>query len=156
MLKDITHCAIIEEFDTGWRGIYCHYDGYVYGHAVGTACGQNLIDFHNSATAARKLINLGYLISVSTDIKHCKKSQNRLKIGGNLEHLDGKIQMKPFYGDTIDTVADHIAHSGYVYIMSGGKWYVDIVNEGIYHRPLEELLTKDKPLLERLHDERLR
>lgn len=107
-----TRCAIIEKTETGYRGIYCHFDGYLEG------VGQCLFDHYDDPTKVSQLIDLGDISSLGEEIT-CNRTI--------AYHRDrGEDYNGPKVGKTEREVADKIGHDGYVYVFQDRKWKVNL------------------------------
>lgn len=102
-----TRAAIIEKTETGYRGIYCHHDGYFEG------VGRTLIDFYSDDDKVKALIDLGDISSLG-EINDSALAYTR-NLGEDYE------DNKPLEGKSLDEVKNKIGHDGHVYIWNG-KW----------------------------------
>lgn len=108
-----TRSAIIQKTAEGYRGIYCHHDGYLQG------VGRALIAENQYGTdeAVSALIERGHMSSISEWPDECRPYA---EMDG--EYLDDNA---PVFGDTIAEVADQIGHNGYVYVWEDNAWTVN-------------------------------
>lgn len=108
-----TRSAIIQKTADGYRGIYCHHDGYIQG------VGRALIEENEYSTdeAVSALIERGHMSSISAWPDECEP----------YAEMDRALSQDndPFFGDTIAEVADQIGHNGYVYVWEDGEWTVN-------------------------------
>lgn len=104
-----TRSAIIMKTDTGYAGIYCHFDGYLENN------GDLLYHHYQDPEKVAALIALGDISSLDTTIKDTVAyARDR-----------GETGTEATTGDTWEAVADGIGHNGYVYVFEGGKWHVN-------------------------------
>ena len=108
-----TRSAIIQKIEGGYRGIYCHFDGYPQG------VGRTLIEEnqYNTDDDVTELINLGHLSSLAPYINNTRAYHR--DFGEKWEEND------PVRGKTVAEVADKIDHNGYVYVWENNAWTVN-------------------------------
>jgi len=108
-----TRSAIIQKIEGGYRGIYCHFDGYPQG------VGRTLIEEnqYNTDDDVTELINLGDLSELAPYINNTRAYHR--DFGEKWEEND------PVRGKTVAEVADKIDHNGYVYVWENGSWTVN-------------------------------
>lgn len=151
-----THCVIMEEFDEGYRGIYCHFNGFIINDFINGGVGYRLVTYYNSKESARNIIDLGILISLDPNIRDTKERIDEA-MRNKKSYDDVEFEDRPFYGYTIDDVVDHFKDKNinYVYIWTNGHWYVDVISENLYSERVDMLLENNKELLTRLNKERM-
>ena len=111
-----TRSAIIQKTAEGYRGIYCHHDGYLQG------VGRALIEQNQYSTdeAVSALISRGDMSSISKWPDECR----------SYAEMDGEYPFPfnaPIFGESIAEVADQILlrHNGYVYVWEDNAWTVN-------------------------------
>lgn len=112
-----TRSAIIQKTDDGFKGIYCHYDGYPDG------VGKTLEAHYKDADKVARLIALGEISSLGAEVEPTgPHSFGNAQEGVTVAyHRDrGEDATEPYAGKTVDEVADQIGHNGYVYVFDGG------------------------------------
>lgn len=126
-----TRSAIIEKTANGYRGIYCHFDGYV------TGVGKTLHEHYRDPDKIRRLIDLGDIASLGERVEpEGEHSYDRREEGTTVAYCRdrGEPMDKPAAGATAEAVAKDIGHNGYVYVWEDGRWTVN-------GEPLEEKLA---------------
>lgn len=113
-----TRSAIIKKTGNNYYGIYCHSDGYLNG------VGATLLENYNGPIKVHGLIELGSLSTVGENLDFAS--------GTVAYHRDIGIEYeKPYIGKTINGVAKHIGHNGYVYVFENNTWMVWITTNGL-------------------------
>ena len=115
-----TRSAIIEKTDTGYRGIYCHWDGYLENN------GKILNEHYQDAAKVSSLIDLGDISSLGERVNPLgKHSFDDREDGTTSAYMRdrGEADCEPKIG-TLEGVIDAIDDDGYVYIFHDGTWYV--------------------------------
>src|ERR1039457_5023374 len=116
-----TRSAILEKTDAGYRGIYCHSDGYV------TGVGKMLVENFTDPAKVSALIDLGdisYLEEnlVPTESHSFDHPQEGVVVAYGRDR--GETGTKAVQGKTIKAVAKKIDHA-YLYVFEDGHWSVD-------------------------------
>lgn len=124
-VKDIknmsTRSAIVEKTETGYRGIYCHYDGYLSHN------GKILLDHYQDAATVSALIDLGDISSLGERVSSVRRSGfESVTVAYGRDR--GEERTEPVTGSTVNEVASQIGHDGYVYVFYPEKkeWKVQI------------------------------
>lgn len=119
-----TQSIIIAKTDTGYAGIYCHYDGYFDG--VGLTLWKH---YRDPATVAA-LIALGDLSSlgekVAPDGPHSfDDPQEGVTVAYGRDR--GEAETAAFAAPTLAEVEKYFsnAHNGYVYVFDGKDWHMN-------------------------------
>ena len=130
-----TRSAILEKTDSGYRGIYCHFDGYPSG------VGKILLEQYADPKKVFALINLGNLSSLGKKIAPAKSTihtfdspQENVTVAYDRDL--GEDEQEPIVGTTIEEVESQIGHDGYVYVFENNKWTCN-------GDPLEEAVERD-------------
>lgn len=108
-----THSAIIQKTNTGYRGIYCHFDGYIDG------VGKCLFEHYQDEDKVSRLIDLGNLSRLGQD------ETSKYTYAYHRDRGEYYDEESPTEGPTLNSVADKIDHSGYIYVYKNKKWYVN-------------------------------
>jgi hypothetical protein len=114
-----TRSAIIAKTDTGYAGIYCHFDGYEDG------VGATLLEHYTDPEKVAALIALGEISALRERVAPTgAHSYEHPEKGVTVAyHRDrGEEQTGPHTGATVEEVAKHIGHNGYVYVFENGAW----------------------------------
>lgn len=134
-----TRSAIIEKIEDGYRGIYCHSDGYL------SYNGQMLLDHYQDAKKVSELIDLGDISSlnkkvVPTGPHSFNDPEDDVVVAYYRDR--GEEKRGPWYGMTVEDVVRNIAHNGYVYVFADGQWFVDLKNENLVNVPLARAIKE--------------
>lgn len=117
-----TRSAIIEKTENGYRGIYCHWDGYLSHNGV------ILQEHYQDSDKVSSLIDLGSISSLEERVVPLgpHSFDEREKETTVAYHRDrGEDYEEPVKGSTIEEVESGIDHNGYVYVFTKGKgWSV--------------------------------
>jgi hypothetical protein len=109
-----THSGIFEKTKTGYRGIYCHFDGYLSG------VGSILLQYYNTPEKVKQLIDLGSISSLNTTIYDT--------VAYHRDRGEDYERNAPFYYDdeewNIAQVIDYFTAS-YIYVFQDGVWFVN-------------------------------
>ncbi len=110
-----TRSAIIEKTETGYRGIYCHNDGYL------SYNGRILFDHYQDAAKVSALIDLGDISSLGERVapigEHSfdySKREEGTTVAYSRDR--GEEGTEAVSGATVEDVASNIGHDGYVYV----------------------------------------
>ena len=122
-------------------GVYCHWDGYVSNN------GKILYQHYKDIKKIKKLIDLGYLSCLGTQLRKKKHTTDTVCVAMYRDHGDYKRI------DTFSNLEDFLKHCKncwieYAYIFVDNKWYVitnfESVNNTIEVMELDHVLkTKD-------------
>jgi hypothetical protein len=104
-----TRSAIIEKTATGYRGIYCHSDGYI------SHVGRILANFYTTPARVTELLNLGDLSSLGESM-----IGNTVAYGRDR----GETDTEAYNAKTVAAIKRHIDHS-YCYVFDGSSWTVN-------------------------------
>lgn len=124
-----TRSAIIERTATGYRGIYCHFDGYISG------VGKTLLEHYTDPAKVSALIDLGDCSiicgchRVAPEGPHDFSKPEKGTVVAYMRDR-GEEDLEPREGHSVEDVASQIDHNGYVYVFEDGAWKVN-------GRPLE-------------------
>jgi hypothetical protein len=123
-----TRSAIIEKTENGYRGVYCHFDGYV--HKDTPDCVANVLnDHYKDAEKVSELIDLGSLSCLRCYVDqgecHGHSFDTPFEDVTVAYHRDRGEDLDIRYGDTIKEVESQIGHNGYVYVFENNKWTVN-------------------------------
>jgi hypothetical protein len=122
-----TRSAIIEKHNDGYRGIYCHFDGYVCKNTEGSV-GLTLHNHYQDASKVEDLIDLGSISSLGVEVfpdPTKDHSYDDKQEGVTVAyHRDCGEDLDICEGKTVEEVADQIDHNGYVYVFDG-SWTVN-------------------------------
>lgn len=115
-----THCAIIQKVKGGYRGVYCHFDGY-YSTRNGTqpGVGMTLEHHYNTANRVTALIDCGDLIALPGSLAQAQSERGRAadELGHTAE------ENAPKSARTITGVLKAIQTSvPYVWVFDGKRW----------------------------------
>lgn len=117
-----THAAIIAKTDTGYAGIYCHFDGYAKG------VGKMLQTHYLDAEKVAKLIALGDISSLGERVDPIgPHSFSNREPGTTVAYMRdrGETGCKACTGRTVIEVAGQIDHTdSLVYVFEDGAWVV--------------------------------
>ncbi len=109
-----TRSAIIEKLPDGtYRGIYCHFDGYLAG------VGKTLLAHYQDAAKVGRLIDLGEISQLGERVEPIgPHAYGNAEKGTTVAyHRDrGEDRTEPTTGATVEEVAAKIGHNGYVYV----------------------------------------
>ena len=124
-----TRSAIVMKEAAGYRGIYCHSDGYPEG------VGKTLLDHYQDADKVKRLIDLGSLSCLGKLVdpvgKHSFDNRERdVTVAYGRDR--GEKNVDAVKADHLLAVADMIDHQ-YVYVFEDGAWTCNGV-------PLTEIL----------------
>lgn len=128
-----TRSAIIHKTETGYAGIYCHFDGYIDG------VGKTLQEHYQDAGKVARLIALGDISSLDERVEPIgAHSYDNKEQGTTAAYIRdrGETGCETKTGATVKEVADEIGHNGYVYVFESGSWKVN-------GTPLAEAVAKD-------------
>lgn len=115
-----TRSAIITKTDTGYAGIYCHFDGYLDG------VGKTLLEHYKTQEKVNQLIALGDISTLGPEIGEAHDFDNRDGKQTTAYMRDrGETGCEQRQGETINDVEKGIGHNGYVYVFEDGKWTVN-------------------------------
>ena len=130
-----TRSIIIEKTVEGYRGIYVHWDGYARG------VGATLLKHYTDPKKVFALINLGSLSSLGEKVNptdptvHTFDSpEKNVTVAYGRDR--GEEDQEPVVGITIEQVAGHIDHNGYVYVFENNEWTCNGM-------PLDEAVRKE-------------
>lgn len=129
-----TRSAILEKTETGYRGIYCHNDGYVEG------VGITLLEHYTDPAKVSSLIDLGdisslgELVDPQPNTVHSFENPDYPIVTVAYGRDRGESDTEATVGKTIKQVANKIDHA-YLYVFENGRWSVD-------GRPLDLMLLK--------------
>lgn len=116
-----TRSAIIEKTATGYRGIYCHYDGYLEG------VGQTLLEHYGDPAKVSRLLDLRDISVLGERVEPTgPHSYARKEEGATVAYRRDRGEPIPdaVTGATIESVASQIGHNGYVYVFENGGWTI--------------------------------
>jgi hypothetical protein len=103
-----TRSAIIMKDGDGYKGVYCHSDGYLSWN------GKILLENYQDENKVRELIGLGDLSILRPELDSTTAyARDR-----------GEV-LNVAVGPTIKSVAKQIAHNGYVYVFENGGWHIN-------------------------------
>lgn len=114
-----TRSAILMKTETGYAGIYCHFDGYEEG------AGATLYKHYQDSAKIAKLIALGDVSCLDAEVEtNMPHSYERPHKGVTVAYMRdrGETNCEPKSGKTIKEVEDQIGHNGYVYVWNGKVW----------------------------------
>ena len=117
-----TRSAIIRKTDSGYAGIYCHFDGYLEG------VGATLRDHYSDPGKVARLIALGDISSLGQRVEPIgPHSYSDSEVGTTVAYMRdrGEEGCEARTGATATKVAGQIGHNGYVYVFDGGVWRVN-------------------------------
>jgi hypothetical protein len=92
-----TRSGIVRKTDTGWEGIYCHFDGYLSNN------GRILNEFYSDPDKVEELIALGDISGLdetveTTEAYHRDRDEDRhSSTGATLEEVISQIDGEYFY-----------------------------------------------------------
>jgi len=117
-----TRSAIITKTETGYAGIYCHFDGYEEG------IGSILEEYYKDQDKVDRLIDLGDISSLGGRVEpigsHSYDDREEgTTVAYHRDRGEGKSPAK--IGASIESVAKQIGHNGYVYVFEDGTWSVN-------------------------------
>jgi hypothetical protein len=115
--KMSTPSAIIEKTDTGFRGIYCHSDGYV------DYVGRVLAGFYTTPEIVTDLINLGDLSSLGETLASPVEKYSRLTTTAYMSDRE-ETDCEPHTEKTISAMKRYFDVDFY-YVFDGKKWTVN-------------------------------
>ncbi|RJQ26710.1 hypothetical protein C4577_02880 [Candidatus Parcubacteria bacterium] len=138
-----THSAIVEKLPDGkYRGIYCHFDGYLEG--VGKTLSVHYLD----PKKVSELIDLGALSSLKERVSPLgEHSYEKPEKGTTVAFYRDRVEEGYVVntGDSLEQVLENIGCYEHVYLFENGKWYYVVeLSTRNYKIPLEEALTKEK------------
>lgn len=120
-----TRSAIIMKTDNPdglkrYRGIYCHFDGYI------DYVGKVLKEHYTDIDKVQALIDLGDISILDTEISPnptLPHSFNNRQKGVVLAyHRDRGEPLHIAFGPTAKNVANQIGHNDHVYVFENGRW----------------------------------
>lgn len=118
-----TRSAIIERKSDGtYRGIYCHFDGYVEG------VGKKLAAHYTDPALVTALLDLGDISSLGARLApEGPHSFDDREQGATVAYMRdrGETGCEARTGATAKDVAGMIGHNGYVYVFEDGSWTVN-------------------------------
>lgn len=91
----------VQNPDTTYTAVYCHWDGYPEG------VGDRLVRFYNSTAAARALLNIGDFSALETSLE--RTAENRYDISSSTEN-------------TVEDLWEAFSACEYGYIWNGEQW----------------------------------
>ena len=114
-----TRSAIIMKTPKGYKGIYCHFDGYE------TGVGAILNEHYQDADKVSRLIALGDISCLGKRVEPIgphsyDKAEKDTTIAYTRDR--GETGCKATTGKTIEDVESKIGHNGYVYVFENGDW----------------------------------
>lgn len=127
-----TRSNIIAKTETGYAGIYCHFDGYEDG------VGATLLRHYKKPEKVAKLIALGDISQLCERVDptgpHSFASPEE---GTTLAYGRDRCEkgVEAFHAPTLEEVIDYLknTHNGYVYVFDGEQWHLN-------GKPLTEVL----------------
>lgn len=117
-----TRSAILQKTENGYRGIYCHFDGYEEG------VGATLLEHYQDEDKITRLLDLGSISSLDERVEPVGKHSYDIPEKGTTiaYHRDrGEKEQPAIEGPTVEAVAPKIGHNGYVYVWEDGEWTVN-------------------------------
>jgi hypothetical protein len=136
-----TRSAIIEEVKGGYRGIYCHSDGYL-------AYNGDMLHKHYSDPAkVHALIDLGDISSLNEyvepmSMEHCFDApEDDVVVAYHRDRQEDWESVHPTKGKTITNIAKRLAHNGHVYLFADNVWMYS--TDGESFELLKEALARD-------------
>ena len=114
-----TRSSILEKTPTGYRGIYCHWDGYLENN------GLILHQHYQDPDKVRRLIDLGSLSELRERVEPIgPHSYDTPEKGTTIAyHRDrGEKYRAPSEGQTIQEASASLGHNGHIYVFEDGKW----------------------------------
>ena len=120
-----TRSAIIVKTGNQYRGIYCHFDGYI-SKQVGVA--KELFENYQDEKKINELVDLGSISFLKEKVHPTSEhSFNGIKEEGVTlaYHRDRGEDLVICTGKSSEKVADQIGHNGYVYVFENGSWKVN-------------------------------
>ena len=126
-----THSAIVEKTENGYRGIYCHWDGYPEHN------GKILQEHYRDPDKVKQLIDLGDISALGERVDPVgEHSYDKPEKGTTIAyHRDrGEDKLEPDEGKCLTEVTNKIDHE-FVYVFEDGKWTVngDSLEEKLKH-----------------------
>jgi len=116
-----TRSAIITKTENGYRGIYCHFDGYLSG------VGKTLKEHYKDVSKVKDLIDLGFISCLGEEIvpRGNNHSYEHPEKGVTIAYARdmGEEKIEAFCGKTAEEVSKKIGHNGYVYVFENGEWF---------------------------------
>lgn len=117
-----TRSAIITKTESGYSGIYCHYDGYE------TGVGATLLKHYRDPAKVASLIALGDISQLGARVEPTgEHSFAKPEIGVTVAYMRdrGEKDCEANTGATASEVSRKIENNGYVYVFEDGKWTVN-------------------------------
>jgi hypothetical protein len=115
-----THSAIVEKTATGYRGIYCHWDGYPEG------VGATLKKHYTDPVKVSALIDLGDISCLREEVAPTKgmvhsfnSPREDVTVAYGRDRGEDGIETKT--GATLKEVVDQIDYE-YIYLFENEKW----------------------------------
>jgi hypothetical protein len=103
-----TRSAIIMKDGDGYKGVYCHSDGYLSWN------GKILLENYQGENKVRELIGLGHLSILRPELDSTTAYAR-----------DGGEDLVVNVGPTLKSVEEQIGHDGYVYVFENGEWHIN-------------------------------
>jgi hypothetical protein len=131
-----TRSAILEKTENGYRGIYCHWDGYLENN------GRILATNYTDAAKVHSLIDLGSISSLGKNVAPTRKhSFDAPQKGVTVAYMRdrGETDQEPIVSETIEDVASKIGHNGYVYVFENNEWTCNGTSIMDLGKPLKKL-----------------
>ena|ERR1035437_1651200 len=136
-----TRSAIIVKVGNGYKGVYCHWDGYPSWN------GKTLQENYNSLEKVLALVSMGSLSKLDSRLDPLEGTPhdfNNRQDGVTLaHHRDGGDALQIYTGKTIQEVEDGVSDFEYSYLFSNGIWKVRGHEMKGFHN-LANVLKKDK------------
>lgn len=130
-----TRSCIITKTETGYAGIYCHFDGYLEG------VGQTLLKHYQDPSKVARLIALGDISSLGervepTGAHSFENPEDGTTVAYGRDR--GETGTKAHVAPTLEDVERFYknAHNGYVYVFDGVSWKCN-------GEPLAEAIAKE-------------
>jgi hypothetical protein len=129
-----TRSAIIMKTETGYAGIYCHFDGYC------TGVGAVLNEYYQDSDKVARLIALGDISHIEINVEPTgphsfDKPQKDVTVAYGRDR--GETGTQATVGKTAKAVAAKIGHNGYVYVFENGDWTCN-------GKPLVQMIKKEQ------------
>ena len=117
-----TRSAIIMADGNGFRGIYCHFDGYVSG------VGAMLLKHYTNPVKVAGLIALGDISFLEKKVAPSKRghSYDTPHKGVTVAYMRDRQESgcEARTGSSVKEVESQIGHDGYVYVFDGENWWL--------------------------------
>lgn len=108
-----THAGIVAKTETGWAGIYCHFDGGI------DAAGETLFEYYRDAEKVAALIALGSISSLEEELEPMIQDKEiRIKEGQHTPAVEAETVQEVMEDAEFDEV-------DYWYVFDGSKWYYE-------------------------------